>query len=201
MPSGVWLTVEVFKVLVIGPPDCGKTSLVTRFTESDFEESYSPTVGLSVKVSRVELPEGQVTLTVMDLGGQEAFDELRRGYYKGAHYIIFLYDMTDVSTFAAIPRWYEKLCEEICTEMGGFFPGAIVANKADLAGKRQIEGQRGKQLATLLNLDYFETSAKTGENVGELFIHAASQCHMRIFGVKDRNRTEVTTKSSIFDGL
>ena len=201
MPSGVGLTVEVFKVLIIGPPDCGKTSLVTRFTESDFEESYAPTIGLNVKVSRMELPEGKVAMTVMDLGGQDAFDELRRGYYKGAHYVIFLYDMTDVSTFAAIPRWYEKMCEEICAETGGFFPGAIVASKADLADQRQIEEQRGRQLATLLNLDYFETSAKTGENVSELFIHAASQCHIRIFGVKDHDRTEVTKKSSIFDNL
>ncbi|MDF1538038.1 MAG: GTP-binding protein, partial [Candidatus Thorarchaeota archaeon] len=171
------MTVEVYKVLVIGPPNAGKTSLVTRFTESDFEESYAPTVGLSVKVSRLTLPEGLVTMTVMDLGGQDSFEELRRGYYRGAHYVIFLYDMTDASTFANIPRWYEKMCEEICTESGGFFPGAIVANKADLAENRSIDANRGRQLANLLNLDYFETSAKTGENVGELFIHAASQCH------------------------
>ena len=174
---------------------------MTRFTESDFEESYAPTVGLSVKVSRVELPEGQVTMTVMDLGGQDSFDELRRSYYRGAHYVIFLYDMTDVSTFADIPRWYEKMCEEICAQTGGFFPGAIVANKADLADKRQIDHQRGKQLANLLNLDYFETSAKTGENVGELFIHAASQCHIRMFGITDPTPTEVTVRRSIFDDL
>ncbi|MFW9848118.1 MAG: Rab family GTPase [Candidatus Thorarchaeota archaeon] len=195
------MTPEVYKVLIIGPPNVGKTSIVTRFTESEFEESYAPTVGLNVKISRIELPEGQVTMTVMDLGGQDAFDELRRGYYRGAHYVIFLYDMTDASTFANIPRWYEKMCEEVFAETGGFFPGAIVANKADLADIRTIETDRGKQLATLLNLDYFETSARTGENVSELFIHAASQCHIRIFGASGIDRTEVTRKTSIFDGL
>ena len=192
---------EVYKVLVIGPPNAGKTSLVTRFTEADFEESYAPTVGLTVKVSRVTLPEGLVAMTVMDLGGQDSFEELRRGYYRGAHYVIFLYDMTDASTFANIPRWYEKMCEEICTNTGGFFPGAIVANKADLAENRSIDTNRGKQLATLLNLDYFETSAKTGENVGELFVHAASQCHIRMLGVTEPSPTEVTVRRSIFDDL
>lgn len=175
--------------------------MVTRFTESDFEESYAPTVGLNIKVSRVTLPEGLVTMTVMDLGGQDSFDELRRGYYRGAHYVIFLYDMTDASTFADIPRWYEKMCEEICAETGGFFPGAIVANKADLADRRSIDTNRGKQLANLLNLDYFETSARTGENVSELFIHAASQCHIRTIGSTDLSPTEVTIRRSIFDDL
>ncbi|MFW9908596.1 MAG: Rab family GTPase [Candidatus Thorarchaeota archaeon] len=195
------MTVEIYKILVLGPPNAGKTSIVTQFTESDFQESYSPTVGLNIKISEVTLPEGVVKMTVMDLGGQDSFSELRKTYYRGAHYVMFVYDMTDVSHFAEIPKWYEGICLDLCESMGGFFPGALVANKADLAENQQVETRRGKQLAQLLNLDYFETSAKTGENVGELFIHAASQCHIRMFGIKDSDHTEVTMRSGIFDRL
>jgi small GTP-binding protein len=179
--------VEVYKVLILGPPNAGKTSIVERFTESGFEESYVPTVGLNVKVSQVDFPEGHVAMTVMDLGGQDSFGELRKQYYRGAHYVLFVYDMTSVNAFSQIPKWYELLCAEITFDTGGFFPGALVANKADLIDEIQITSERGKQLANLLNLDYFETSALTGQNVGELFIHVASQCHLRTFGVRDRD--------------
>ena len=180
---------QTFKVLVLGPPNVGKTSLVQRYTQGVFEENYNPTIGFDVSTEELVFPEGEIKLAIMDLGGQESFDDLRRRLFQGTHYVIIVYDLTDPSTFSEIPTWYETLCNEVCLPTGVFLPGSIVANKADLA--KRVDTERGKQMAKLLNLDYFEASAKSGKNVSEIFARAASQCHVRAFGVKDDTTTEL----------
>jgi small GTP-binding protein len=174
------LSGEIYKILLIGPPNVGKSSLVKRFTSGEFEDSYVATVGVSFSVSRMDFPEGRIVLTLLDIGGQESYQELRDKYYQGAHYVILVYDQTDRSTFQQIPKWYESFCRNICVPQTIFVPGSLVANKADLSDSRQVSSDEGKQLANILAWDYFETSAVTGMNVSELFLKAAySSRHQR----------------------
>jgi small GTP-binding protein len=171
---------EIYKILLIGPPNVGKSSLVKKFTSGEFEDSYVATVGVSFSVSRMEFPEGRIVLTLLDLGGQESYQDLRDRFYQGAHFVILVYDQTDRTTFQQIPKWYESFCRNICVPQTIFVPGALVANKADLFRQREVTSEEGKQLANILAWDYFETSAVTGLNVSELFIKAAySSRHQR----------------------
>jgi small GTP-binding protein len=171
---------EVYKILLLGPPNVGKTSLVKRFTSGEFEDSYVATVGVSFSVSRMDFPEGRIVLTLLDLGGQKSYEGLRDRFYQGAHYVILVYDQTDRSTFQAVPKWYESFCRNVCEPQTIFVPGALVANKSDLIDELQVTTEEGKQLANILAWDYFETSAVTGLNVSELFINAAySSRHQR----------------------
>jgi small GTP-binding protein len=170
------LSGEIYKILLIGPPNVGKTSLVKRFTSGEFEDSYVATVGVSFSVSRMDFPEGRIVMTLLDLGGQESYENLRDRFYQGAHYVILVYDQTDRSTFQEIPKWYETFCRNVCVPQTIFVPGALTANKSDLFKERQVTSDEGRQLANILAWDYFETSAVTGMNVSELFIKAAYSC-------------------------
>ena len=110
---------------------------------------------------------------MVDVGGQETFAMLRHTFYVGSHHVIFVYDMTNKETFKRITPLYEALSDKICIQGNKHLMGSLVANKSDLKNQIVIEEEEGRMLANLLDLDYFETSARTGENVSEMFVHAA----------------------------
>ena len=174
------LTAEVYKTLIVGPRNVGKTSLVRRYLLGRFETTYTATVGADLSVATLNFPEGTVILSVVDLGGQQTFAALRNRFYQGAHHVILVYDKTDRSTFEDIPKWFETLTEGIRMPSYIFLAGSLVANKADLKDASEVTTEEGHQLADLLSMKYFETSAKTGTNVGEVFIHAATSCRARV---------------------
>ena len=174
------LTAEVYKTLIVGPRNVGKSSLVRRYLLGRFETTYTATVGADLSVATFDFPEGTIVLSVVDLGGQQTFAALRNRFYQGAHHVILVYDKTDRSTFEAIPKWYETLTEGIRMPSYIFLAGSLVANKVDLTEDAEVTEEEGRQLAHLLSMKYFEASAKTGVNVAEIFIHAASSCRARI---------------------
>jgi Ras-related protein Rab-1A len=164
---------EVYKAIVVGPRNVGKSSLVRRHMEDIFSETYKATVGADMKVTSMNFPEGDVVLTIVDLGGQESFSLLRSSFYQGAHHVMLVYDKTERLTFDEVVNWYEKLSMSFCGKDRRPVTGALVANKSDLLEKSEVTTAEGKQLADVLCLKYFETSAKTGEGVPELFLNAA----------------------------
>ncbi len=174
------LTAEVYKTLIVGPRNVGKSSLVRRYLLGRFETTYTATVGADLSVATFDFPEGTIVLSVVDLGGQQTFAALRNRFYQGAHHVILVYDKTDRSTFEDIPKWYETLTDGIRMPSYIFLAGSLVANKVDLTDAVEVTEEEGRQLADLLSMKYFEASAKTGINVAEIFLHAASSCRIRI---------------------
>jgi len=174
------LTAEVYKTLIVGPRNVGKSSLVRRYLLGRFETTYTATVGADLSVATFDFPEGTIVLSVVDLGGQQTFAALRNRFYQGAHHVILVYDKTDRSTFEDIPKWYETLTDGIRMPSYIFLAGSLVANKVDMTDAAEVTEEEGRQLADLLSMKYFEASAKTGTNVAEIFIHAASSCRARI---------------------
>ncbi len=167
------LSTEVYKAIVIGPRNVGKSSLVRRYLEDIFLETYTATIGADMKATNMDFPDGTVVLSIVDLGGQESFKMLRSKFYQGAHYVMLVYDSTERETFDQIIDWYENLALSFCENDKNPVNGALVANKCDMTDLLEVEFSEGKQLAQVLCLDFYKTSAKTGENVGELFINAA----------------------------
>ncbi|MHA1637870.1 MAG: Rab family GTPase [Candidatus Thorarchaeota archaeon] len=167
------MSAEIYKCLIVGPRNVGKSSIIRRYLEDAFQETYTATIGVGMNVASLEFPEGKVVLSLVDLGGQQSFAALRNRFYQGAHFVMVVYDVTDRETFDSIPKWVESLNQTVCT-MGNSIVGALIANKVDKESERVISEAEGRQLAGVLSLDYFETSAKTGQNISEMFIHAAS---------------------------
>jgi small GTP-binding protein len=169
------LAIELYKAIIVGPPNVGKSSLVRRYQNDEFRETHTATIGADLSAATFEFPEGRVVLTIADIGGQESFAGLRNQFYQGAHHLILVYDVTDRSTFERVTDLHEALTEKICIQREDFLGGSLVANKSDMEEEAKVTTNEGQLLADLLTLKFFETSAKTGSNVSNLFHHAAAE--------------------------
>ncbi|MHA1377022.1 MAG: Rab family GTPase [Candidatus Helarchaeota archaeon] len=161
-----------FKIVVIGDPSIGKTSLIRRFSENKFSTSYLPTIGADFNLKVIELPDAQVILTVWDIGGHDRFDSIRAFYYSGAHGGIIGFDLTREETFKSVKRWEN----DIRSGAGEQIPLILLCNKVDLKDKIVVGEDKIKNISKELNIPYFMTSAKTGENVQEAFRRMAKDC-------------------------
>lgn len=162
-----------FRVVLLGEAAVGKTSLVRRYTESVFEETYKQTIGTTFANKDVDIkdPEGEqrrVRLNIWDMGGQSTYRELRRQFMKGASAALIVYDVTRPETFMAMNNWFESF-REVCPDA----PVVICANKVDLERDRMVPLQPGQMLRDWFQSEYHETSAKTGENVADVFTRCA----------------------------
>jgi len=160
-------TEMIYKVIVIGDPAVGKTSLLTKFAKNKFEERYLPTIGVSILKEPIELEENDVTVTLMfwDIAGQPQFYMLHRPYYNGADGMILVFDTTRSSTFSNVNNWYNSAVKY---GLSGI-PRILIGNKVDLKDERKIIRPMAEHLSEKLNAPYFETSALTGENVKVVF--------------------------------
>ena len=160
-------TEMIYKVIVIGDPAVGKTSLLTKFAKNQFEERYLPTIGVSILKELIELEEKDVTVSLMfwDIAGQPQFYMLHRPYYNGADGMILVFDTTRSSTFSNVNNWYNSAVKY---GLSGI-PRILIGNKVDLKDERKIIRPMAEHLSEKLNAPYFETSALTGENVKIVF--------------------------------
>ncbi|MCK4382597.1 MAG: GTP-binding protein [Candidatus Lokiarchaeota archaeon] len=160
-------TDAIYKVIVIGDPAVGKTSLLTKFATNQFEEKYLPTIGVSILKEPIELEEKNATVSLMfwDIAGQPQFYMLHRPYYNGADGIVLMFDITRSSTFSNINNWYSSAVKYGLSGV----PRILIGNKADLKEERKIILPMAEHLSEKLNAPYFETSALTGDNVKQVF--------------------------------
>jgi small GTP-binding protein len=160
----------ITKIIVIGDPAVGKTSLLNKFTTNKFEKKYLPTVGVNIVKEPVEVKDRNgedalVNIMFWDIAGQPQFYMLHKPYFKGADAMILVFDVTRSSTFSNVKNWYNTAIKFGLSRV----PRVIVGNKVDLEEKRKIIVPMMKHLADELNCPYFETSALTGKNVKNLF--------------------------------
>ncbi|KAG5564683.1 hypothetical protein RHGRI_000762 [Rhododendron griersonianum] len=138
------------KLVLLGDMGAGKTSLVLRFVKGQFYEFQESTIGAAFFTQVLSLNEGTIKFDIWDTAGQERYHSLAPMYYRGAAAAVVVYDITSM---VGNPNLVTVL----------------VANKADLEAKRQVENEVGEQYAKDNRLMFLETSAKTAQNVNELF--------------------------------
>lgn len=158
-----------FKICVFGDPAVGKTTLLLKYVDNCFREIYIPTVGVNVSTKSISVKakggeKASINLNLWDLAGQANFKTLRKIYAEGSSASIIIYDCTRSETFSSVKKWKDEI-EKINPKI----PVYLLGNKIDLKEKRKVSTDEGKDIASTLGLKYFETSAKTGENVSTLF--------------------------------
>ncbi|MHA1301409.1 MAG: GTP-binding protein [Candidatus Helarchaeota archaeon] len=153
----------LFKVIVVGDGAVGKTAITIRFAEGRFEEHYKMTIGVDFAIKLIEISGYKVKLQVWDTGGQERFSYIRPLYYKGAMAALAIFDLTNRESFENLPKWFQEVAENC-----GAIPLMLVGNKSDLPD-RAVESAEARDLATKLGVEYFEASAKSGDNINSLF--------------------------------
>ena len=160
-------TDAIYKVIVIGDPAVGKTSLLSKFATNQFEEKYLPTVGVQILKEPIELKDHNATVNLMfwDIAGQPQFYMLHRPYFNGADGMLLVFDITRSSTFSNVNNWYSSAVKY---GLSGI-PRILIGNKVDLAEERKIILPMAEHLSEKLNAPYLETSALTGENIKLVF--------------------------------
>jgi small GTP-binding protein len=164
----------VLKLVLLGDPGVGKTSLISQFVHSRFRHSYQLTVGLDISSKQVKLDDGRtVTLSINDIGGQARFAAIRHMFFKGAHLAMFVYDVTRAETLENILNpWYKELME-FCSQPDSTksaIQTILVGNKADLEDYRMIDEAEGEELAKEINASkHIFASAKENMHVDNAF--------------------------------
>jgi len=166
----------LFKLLLIGDSGVGKSCLLLRFADDTYTESYISTIGVDFKIRTVELDGKTIKLQIWDTAGQERFRTITSSYYRGAHGIIIVYDITDVESFNNVRQWLfeiDRFASENVNKL-------LVGNKSDLVNKRVVTTETSKEFANSLDIPFLETSAKNATNVEEAFLTMAAQIKTRM---------------------
>lgn len=168
-PAGVGRKGPVVKLLIVGDSGSGKSSLLLRFCDDQHIPNYISTIGLDFKVKPVEIEGQNVRLQLWDAAGQERFRSIVAAYYRGAHGIALVFDLTDPLSFQSVRNWMKQIEAHSNTSKPSI---VLIGNKSDLA--RQVSMEEAKALSDEFAIPYFETSAKTGDNVNGAIKHLAT---------------------------
>ena len=147
-----------------------------RFADDTYTESYISTIGVDFKIRTIELDGKTIKLQIWDTAGQERFRTITSSYYRGAHGIIVVYDVTDQESFNNVKQWLHEIDRYAAENVNKL----LVGNKSDLSGKRVVSTEQGKEFADSLGIEFLETSAKTSTNVEQAFLTMASQIKARM---------------------
>ena len=163
-----------FKIILVGDPTVGKTSLILRYTDNAFRRAYVSTMGVHVsnKIFKAE-DSTIIQLVLWDIGGQERFKLIRQQFYQGLDAIFLIFDLTNPDSFNSISDWFSDIKSQIGSSEDGI-PGFLIGNKKDLENELKINTAKAQELAVKLNLEYIETSANSGENVDKAFSNIAN---------------------------
>ena len=186
----------VFKILLLGDSEVGKSCFLMRYSENVFIENYITTIGLDYKLKTVKLDTGKtIKVQLWDTAGQDKYRTIAKNYYKGSHGILLLYDITKQSSFDNIREWVRDIKEEV-NEKAILF---LIGNKIDMEDQRKIPKEKGVELAEEFKIPFFEASAKSGENVDEVF-KALYNKICEIYGDLERERGNKKNKKRKIKG-
>ncbi len=170
-----------FKVVLLGDPEVGKTSLIRRYVHQSFSEDYQKTLGMSVakRPEFVLLERGQsveTQLTIWDIMGQHASVELlKHSYLEGARGGLVLFDVTNPKSFEGLHYWLD-----LARHHEPRMPILVLGNKADLVDQRQLSDEEAEAACRAMGLQYLPASAKTGLNVQAAFARLALEIYSKL---------------------
>ena len=162
------------KVVLVGPPGVGKTSLVRRFVHSLFSDEYRSTLGVKVDRKIVVVERAAVTMLLWDMHGEAEGLAVPTNYLRGAAASLAVFDAMRLETISIAAG----LCDRVQQVSPNVYSIAV-ANKADLGPDWAEVGEAAMQIAASR---IHHTSAKTGEGVEEAFIDIATAIYERASG-------------------
>ncbi|WJX13877.1 Ras-related protein RABC2a [Trifolium repens] len=178
-----------FKILLVGDSGVGKSSLLLSFiSDSNSVDDLSPTIGVDFKIKHFTIGGKRLKLTIWDTAGQERFGTVICSYYRGAHGIILVYDVTRRETFTNLVGIWAK-------EVGLYSTNhdcikILIGNKVDKESERAVSKEEGMALAKEHRCLFLECSAKTRENVQQCFEDLTLKI-LEVPSLRDKGSVEV----------
>ena len=156
------------KICLLGDVSVGKTSIASRFCKNSFNENYINTIGGAYQQQNIALNNGaKIKLHIWDTSGQDRFRSMTNLYYRDAQVAILTYDVTNDQSIESLNYWLNELKDKV--EIDNMIL-CLAGNKNDVdASEKRVPTSKGKAFAEEHNMIFFETSAKTGSGVKELF--------------------------------
>ncbi|EAT40223.1 AAEL008029-PA [Aedes aegypti] len=163
---------NMFKVLIIGDSGVGKSSLLLRYADNKFPLKHQITIGVDFKIRTIKINDEHIKLQIWDTAGQERFRLITNSYYRGAHGVILVYDVTSMKSFQHVKRWLKEI-QVNCTT--GEVCKLLVGNKNDNPQLKMVPPRDAKAVADMHGMEFIESSAKECYNVEKVFTTIAKQ--------------------------
>ena len=156
------------KICLLGDVSVGKTSIASRFCKNVFSENYINTIGGAYQQQNLVLNNGtKMKLHIWDTSGQDRFRSMTNLYYRDAQVAILTYDVTNEASLESLDYWLKELNDKVDQDNMLL---CLAGNKNDVdPSEKKVPTTKGKEYAETHNMVFFETSAKTGSGVKELF--------------------------------
>ena len=161
---------KAYKMVLLGDAGVGKSSIARRFVYDTFQEHQEATMGACFHEKEFNIGTHFVKIALWDTAGQEKYSSLAHFYYRDAKAALIVYDVTKSKTFDRAKEWVDELQEKA----KGIDVIAVVANKVDMED-RQVYMHNASQYAKERELLYFETSAKQGKGIDDIFVNISNK--------------------------
>ena len=156
---------EKIKLMILGDSTVGKSSILSKYCKNEFYEKYISTIGIDFQMKYININNKKIKLQIWDTAGQERYRVVTKNYFNTGDGFIIIYDITNRESFNNVTNWVEQ----ITTLAGEGIKCILFGNKSDLSSQRQVQKEEGKELAKKYNFNFYETSAKDGNNLEEGF--------------------------------
>ena len=176
------------KVVILGEPGVGKTSIISRYVTNQFSPVVISTTGASYSTKILKIDdENSIKFQIWDTAGQERFRSLAKIFYQNAVAVILVYDITVRETFEQLQKyWIKEIEENAPTDI----ILALAANKSDMYENELVDLHEGKELARQLNAIFKSTSALNSKGIDDLFLSIGKKFLDPTYTVNISNCTE-----------
>ena len=181
------------KIITLGDPCAGKTSLIIKFIDNKFTGNFVTTMNFDLKHKVITLKDGtEAKLMIFDTAGQERFRSLSENYIKKANGILLVYNISERVSFQNIENWMESIKEN-----SNGIPTILIGNKSDLNDERAVSFEEGNQKAQEFGCPFYETNCKNGDNIDKCFVELAELVYEKI-GKKSSQNDRLKLRKNAF---
>merc|ERR1719419_1671809 len=182
----------LLKIIILGDSGVGKTSILHKYVNNKFIEEHKATIRADFSTKEITIDDSRlITLQIWDTAGQERFQSLGNAFYRGADACVLVYDITNLQSFKKIQIWRDNFLRQASPDKPEAFPFLLMGNKADLHERRQVTHEQATAFSATQNgMEFFETSALTGQNLEQamrLIANIASQSEENSFSIGGTN--------------